>query len=76
MFCSCALLGSNLFARHVISSYNFPSGRTMFNINRKDGLFLAWSNFDAGLGCFADTIYSTSRLDIVNRNFSYKEKYV
>ena len=40
MFCSCSLFGSFLFARYVISSYNVLSGRTMFNINRKDCLFL------------------------------------
>ena len=74
MCCSCGLLGSFLFARHVISSYNVLSGRTMFNINRKGGLFLALSILIAGSGCFLDNI-STLRLHIVNtyRNFSYKE---
>ena len=34
MFCSCGLLGSFLFARHVISPHDVLSGRTMFNLNR------------------------------------------
>ena len=72
MFCSCGLLGSFLFARHVISSYNVLSERTMFNINLKDGHFLSLSNFNARLGCFVDTI-STSRLTIFNRNFSLRK---
>ena len=75
VFCSCGLLGSFLFARHVISTYNVFSGRTMFNINRKDGLFLALSSINAGSGCFVDAT-STLRLDIFIRNFSYKEKYI
>ena len=44
MFCSRDLFGSFLFARHVISFYIILSGRTMFNLNRYNGLFAALSN--------------------------------
>ena len=56
MFCSCGLLGSFLFARHVISWYNVLSGRRMFNINRKDCLFLALRYSNAGPRCFVHII--------------------
>ena len=57
------------------SSYNVLSGRKMLNVSRKDGIFVVLSYFNAGPGCFVELI-SASRLDIVNRNYSYKEKYV
>ena len=56
MFCSCGLLGSFPFARHVINSYNALSGRTRYNINHEDCLFLALRNFNALPGCFVNTM--------------------
>ena len=55
-FCSCGLLDSFLFPRHVINSNNALSGRTMLNINRNDCLYFALRHFNAGAGCFVNII--------------------
>ena len=48
----------------------------MSNVNRKDGIFIALSYFNAGPGCFVEPI-STSRLNIVNRkNTSNTDKRI
>ena len=75
MFCSCGLLGSFLFARHVISLYNVLSGRAMFNINRKDSLFLALSNFDAGSGGLHVSTSSTGT-SVIKKNTTNTDKRI